>query len=105
MLVKHTTPKRDGYVDRSGLLELAVEVKHLSGTSTGLKIMDFSQIVIDTMPEFGGGDAGPCPVELMLAYLAGCMIETAIYIVKRIRLVNVSSEARVIMVKKVKPTH
>lgn len=83
-------------------LELTVEAKCLNGTKTGIKIRDFPQIVIDTMPEFDGGDVGPCPVELMLASLASCVVETAIFLAKRARieLGGVSSEARAVLMKK-----
>jgi len=87
--------------DRSKPFELKVEAKLLNDTRTGIKIRDFPQIVIDTMPEFGGGDAGPCPVELMLASLAGCVVETAIYIAKRarIRIGDVRAETRAVVAK------
>jgi uncharacterized OsmC-like protein len=42
--------------------------------------------MVDTMPEFGGRNAGPCPVELMLASLTGCIVETVIYITERARI-------------------
>ncbi|MGQ9514501.1 MAG: OsmC family protein [Thermoproteota archaeon] len=87
--------------DRSNLFELKAEAKLLSGTRTGIKIRNFPQFVIDTMPQFGGGDAGPCPVELMLASLAGCVVETAIFITKkaRIKIGDLKAETRAILAK------
>lgn len=82
-------------------MELHVEAKRLEGTRTGIKVRNFPQILVDTMPEFGGMDAGPCPVELMLASLAGCVVETAIYIAKkaRIGLGDVWAETRGVVTK------
>ncbi|MBO3802687.1 MAG: OsmC family protein [Candidatus Brockarchaeota archaeon] len=93
-------PKR-GYSGGSGHFELAAEAERLKGTSAGIKIRDFERIVIDTAPEFGGGGAGPCPVELMLASLAGCVVETAVFLAERagVRLGDVSSKARATLVR------
>jgi len=92
---------KDKYLERSKFFELEIEAKLINGTKTGIKIRNFPQIVTDTMPEFGGGDAGPCPVELMLASLASCVVETAIYIAKRarIRIGDVRAETRALVAK------
>ncbi|MEM2904757.1 MAG: OsmC family protein [Candidatus Bathyarchaeia archaeon] len=77
-------------------LELAAKARRLDGTRTGIRIREFPEIVVDTMPRFGGTDAGPCPVELMLASLASCIVETAVYLAKkaRVRLGDVTAETR-----------
>lgn len=43
-----------------------------SPTKLAVSVRDFA-LVIDEPPSFGGTDAGPNPVEFLLAALAGCM--------------------------------
>ena len=53
-------------------LHVTVTASAESPTKLAVAVRDFS-FVIDEPPNFGGTDAGPNPVEYLLASLAGCM--------------------------------
>jgi len=53
-------------------MHVTVTAKAESHTKLAVSVRDFG-FIIDEPPSFGGTDAGPNPVEYLLASLAGCM--------------------------------
>ncbi len=71
----------------AGSLAVAVTGTSESPTKLAVAVRDFS-FVIDEPTNFGGTDAGPNPVEYLLASLAGCM-NVVIHMIARERGVEV----------------
>lgn len=56
----------------SQLIKVETKGKWEGGVKTAVNIRNFSEVVIDEPPSLGGQDAGPNPVEFVLAGLTGC---------------------------------
>ncbi|MBS7288719.1 MAG: OsmC family protein [Candidatus Freyarchaeota archaeon] len=73
-----------------------VEVKWIEGFRLKLKVKDFPEIMLDEPPEMGGTDTGPCPVHLLAASVASCLLASYLYCAKkaRVKLKGASATAR-----------
>jgi len=56
--------------------------------STGARVIlgSSSSLSIDMLPEFGGKGEGFCPDELFFASIGGCLLETFLFVQKKLRL-------------------
>ncbi|MHA1607365.1 MAG: OsmC family protein [Candidatus Freyarchaeota archaeon] len=63
-----------------------VEVEWIENFRSKLKVKDFPEIVLDEPPEMGGTDTGPCPVHLLAASIASCLLASYIYCAKKARV-------------------
>ncbi|MER3388554.1 MAG: OsmC family protein [Microcella sp.] len=70
-------------------LHVTVSAHAESPTRLAVSVRDFG-FIVDEPPSFGGSDAGPNPVEYLLASLAGCM-NVVIHMIARERGVEVRS--------------
>lgn len=63
-----------------------VEVEWLEGFKSKLKVKNFPEIILDEPPEMGGTDTGPCPVHLLAASVASCLLASYLYCAKKARV-------------------
>lgn len=63
-----------------------VEVEWIEGFKSKLKVKGFPEIILDEPPEMGGTDTGPCPIHLLAASIASCLLASYLYCAKKARV-------------------
>ncbi|MEM3465839.1 MAG: OsmC family protein [Candidatus Jordarchaeales archaeon] len=63
-----------------------VEVEWIEGFKSKLKVKNFPEIIIDEPPEMVGTDTGPCPIHLLAASVASCLLASYLYCAKKARV-------------------
>lgn len=59
--------------ENTSLITLRVRGKRVSGVQTSVQVRNLSPVLIDEPRQMGGEDAGPNPMEYVLAAFSGCL--------------------------------
>ncbi|MHB1126753.1 MAG: OsmC family protein [Bacillota bacterium] len=68
------------------LIPVRAKASWEGGYKVGVQVRQLPKVYVDEPPEVGGTDAGPSPMEYMLAGLEGCETMTIIWIAKQMGL-------------------
>ena len=69
----------------SGDLSFRADLAWNGRTGADVRLGDSSSLSIDMLPEFGGKGEGLCPDELFFASVGGCLLETFLFIQRKLR--------------------
>jgi uncharacterized OsmC-like protein len=70
----------------SGELSFRADLTWDGDTGADVRLGESSSLSIDMLPEFGGKGEGFCPDELFFASIGGCLLQTFLFIQRKLRL-------------------
>jgi len=67
-------------------LAFSIELSWDKKSGGHVNLGEHGSLMVDALPEFGGEGIQPCPDELFLASLGGCLLTTFLYVRRKLKL-------------------